>query len=93
MGFVTASGKEEKSFELNFNNNNKSSRKNLLINFKKRFTSQVFRFKEKIEEIPAFILDIKQNKFYISNLCFSEQSSSSSYQNFATTRKQTVSTI
>ena len=57
MGFVTASGKEEKGFELNFNNNNKSSRKNLLINFK-RFTSQVFRFKEKIEEIPAFILHI-----------------------------------
>ena len=57
MGFVTASGKEEKSFELNFNNNNKSSRKNLLINFKKGLL-QVFRFKEKIEEIPTFILDI-----------------------------------
>ena len=58
MGFVTASGKEEKGFELNFNNNNKSSRKNLLINFKKGLLHKYFVSKKKIEEIPAFILDI-----------------------------------
>ena len=49
VGFVTASEKEEKSFELNFNNNNnKSSRKNLLINFKKvYFTSISFQRKNR----------------------------------------------